>query len=364
MASRPHNFNAGPAILPLEVMEEVRDQLLETNGTGLSVMEWSHRSPDYEAVRRDTEKRFLNLLGLEVDGTHEILFLQGGASLQFVMVPMNFAGPASKGDYVLTGSWSKKALAEAEVFDAGHLAWTGADQNFGRLPKAGEWKASDSSAYVHVTSNNTIFGTQFRELPDAGDVPLVVDASSDVLSGPIDMKRVGLLYAGAQKNLGPAGVTAVVIRKDMLEREPAGKLPKMLDYRAHLKASGLYNTPPTFAVWLMGKTLAWIEKNGGLEGVQRLNQEKAKVLYDAIDGSDFWRGTAAEDSRSWMNVTFRSTKEDLEPQFLAEAKEAGFIGLKGHRSVGGCRASIYNACPKSSIEALAGFMADFASKHG
>ncbi|MAB89037.1 MAG: 3-phosphoserine/phosphohydroxythreonine transaminase [Planctomycetes bacterium] len=361
MSPRPHNFNAGPAILPLGVMEEVRESLLDTNETGLSVMEWSHRSPDYDAVRGDVEERLFRLLGLEADHGFRLLLLQGGASLQFAMVPMNLAR-GRQGAYVLTGAWAKKALAEAKRLGLGEEAWSGAETNFNRLPSEGDWAEPDACAYVHLTSNNTIFGTQYKQLPRT-EAPLVIDMSSDILSGPIDMDRVGLIYAGAQKNLGPAGVTVVLVREDLLGRTPEG-LPAYLDYRAHLKADGIYNTPNTFGVYLMGRVLAWIERHGGLDGMARRNGDKARVLYDEIGRTGFYRTTADVDSQSLMNVTFRLPSEDLEKQFVQEAKSSGFVGLKGHRSVGGCRASIYNACPPESVQALVSFMQEFEETNG
>lgn len=361
MSPRPHNFNAGPAILPLEVMEEVRGSLLDTNGTGLSVMEWSHRSPEYDAVRGDVQERLFRLLGLEGDHGFRLLLLQGGASLQFAMVPMNLAR-GRKGAYVLTGSWAKKALAEADRIGLGEEVWSGAETNFNRLPAEGEWNEPDGCAYVHLTSNNTIFGTQYKQLPRT-EAPLVIDMSSDILSGPVDMDRAGLIYAGAQKNLGPAGVTVVLVREDLLGEAPE-KLPAFLDYRAHLKADAIYNTPNTFGVYLMGRVLAWVEGHGGLEGMARRNADKARVLYDEIGRTGFYRTTADADSQSLMNVTFRLPSEDLEKQFVQEAKSGGFVGLKGHRSVGGCRASIYNACPPESVQALVSFMQEFEKTNG
>lgn len=364
MASRPHNFNAGPAILPLSVMEEVRDQLLDTADSGLSILEWSHRSPDYETVRQEAADRFFRLIGEPRDGRFELFFLQGGASTQFSSVPMNLATPDKPGGYLVTGVWAKKAAAEAARFGLGKVLWDGKEENYGRLPRADEFSAGSDLSYLHVTTNNTIFGTEFLSFPKS-EAPLVLDMSSDILSRPHDLSNVGLIYAGAQKNLGPAGVTLVLVRKDLLEAEPSLTVPAMLDYRVHQKGEGIYNTPPTFGVWLMGKTFAWIESEGGLAGMQARNEAKGKVLYDAIDGSEgFYRGTAAMNARSLMNITFRLPSEELEKTFLTEAKAAGFVGLKGHRSVGGCRASTYNALPQSSVEALVEFMGAFAARNG
>ena len=362
MATRPHNFNAGPAILPLEVMEEVRGALLDTNGSGLSVMEWSHRSPDYDAVRADVRSRFFRLLGLPEDGGgFELLLLQGGASMQFAMIPMNLRA-GSAGAYVNTGAWSKKALAEARRVGDAVEVWTGAETNFNCLPSADAWNEPADASYVHLTSNNTIFGTQFGELPRTTS-PLIVDMSSDILSRPIDMDRVSMIYAGAQKNLGPAGVTVVLLRTEMLGDAPAG-LPAIMDYRVHLKADALYNTPNTFGVYLMGRVLGWIERIGGLGAMAERNAAKGKLLYDEIARTGYYRATAEAGARSLMNVTFRLPDEGLEKRFIDESKEAGFVGLKGHRSVGGCRASIYNACPTESVQALVSFMQDFEKRNG
>lgn len=361
MADRPHNFNAGPAILPLSVMEEVQAGLLNSEGSGLSVLEWSHRGADYEAVRQDAEARLRRLLGLG-DG-HRVLFLQGGASLQFAMVPMNLAVGGRPGAYVNTGTWSKKALQEAERLGSGKTLWDGADDDYTRIPEPAEWgDGAAGTSFVHITSNNTIKGTEWASLPDTGDVPLVVDMSSNILSRAMEIDRIGLLYAGAQKNLGPAGVTVVAFREDLLDDRTV--VPAYLDYKTHVKAKGIYNTPSTFGVYLLGKVLAWVEASGGVAGIERENVAKADLVYGEIDRTDFWRGTAKESSRSRMNVTFRLPSEDLEKTFIEESKAAGFTGLKGHRSVGGCRASIYNAMPKSSVEALVGFMQDFEKRHG
>jgi phosphoserine aminotransferase len=362
MSKRPHNFNAGPAILPLSVLENARDNLLETAGTGLSILEWSHRSPDYGEIHAGTEATMRELLGSAFDG-YRILFLQGGASLQFAQVPLNLATTAAPGEYVLTGAWSKKALAEAERAGCGRCIWTGQEENFGRLPEERELKVGGDASYVHITSNNTIFGTQWPGFPDTGDVPLVADMSSDILSRPIDSRGFGLIYAGAQKNLGPAGVAVVIMREDLFDRIPEG-IPNILNYQVHAKANGLYHTPPTFAVHLMGLVLKWIKAGGGLSAIAQQNEAKASLLYDEIDRSGFYRGTATREHRSLMNVTFRLREEPLESKFLEESKAAGFVGLKGHRSVGGLRASIYNAMPQESIQALVDFMQEFDRTNG
>lgn len=360
---RPHNFNAGPAVLPEKVLERVRSELLDARGTGHCVMEWSHRSPEYDEVRHDAEKRLRRLLGLPEGGPYRVLFLQGGASLQFAMLPMNVATAARPGGYVVTGVWAKKGLEEAERLGAGRCLWTGLGSGFTRLPEDSEWKASPDLSYVHITTNNTIYGTQWRSLPETGHVPLAVDMSSDILSEPRDHTKCALFYAGAQKNLGPAGLTVVVVRDDFLKSaEP--KIPSILDYRVHVTADGIYNTHPTFAVYLMGLVLEWMEEAGGVIAMGQRNEEKASRLYAEIDRSGFYRGTAARTSRSRMNITFRLANESLEKRFLEEAERESLIGLKGHRSVGGIRASLYNALELSSVERLVDFMREFERRNG
>lgn len=364
MKSRPHNFNAGPAILPLEVLEEVRGELLDTHGTGLSILEWSHRSKPYDAIRQSLESRLWRLLGLPEGHPYRLLPLQGGASQQFAMVPMNLAAADRPGGYLVTGSWAKKALEEAKRLDCGRLLWSGAGDSYSRIPADGEWAHDAGLAYVHLTTNNTIFGTEWHRLPWTEGVPLVLDASSNILSRPLPLEGVGLVYAGAQKNLGPAGLTPVIVREDLLETAPPSWLPAILDYRVHLKADAIYNTPPTFAVYLMDKVLGWIESLGGLEAMERRNVEKAEALYGEIDRSGFYRGTCERESRSRMNVCFRLPDEAMEKRFLEKALAEGFVGLKGHRSVGGCRASLYNALPLESVLALTAFMQEFERTHG
>ncbi|HUO85972.1 MAG TPA: 3-phosphoserine/phosphohydroxythreonine transaminase [Thermoanaerobaculia bacterium] len=363
---RVHNFNAGPAALPLAVLEQAQRDLVDHRGAGLSVLEMSHRGGAYEEIHRRAVECVGRLLGV-AEGT-SVLLLQGGASLQFAMVPLNLLGHGASADYVVTGAWSQKAVAEAQRV-AGtrkaslRLVASGEADGFRRVPRPDELDLDPDAAYVHVTSNNTIYGTQWRELPDTGGAPLVVDASSDVLSRPLPMDRVGLLYAGAQKNLGPAGVTLVAVRDDLLDRAPES-LPAILRYRTHQEQSSLYNTPPTFAIHLLGLVVGWIEAQGGVEAIEAANERKAALLYDTLDGSDFFRGHAEPASRSRMNVTFRLPDEELEKRFLAEAAEAGMIGLKGHRSVGGLRASLYNAVPLESVEALVELLRDFARRNG
>jgi phosphoserine aminotransferase len=361
MTERIYNFSAGPAVLPLPVLEEAQRDLLALPGVGMSVLEISHRSKVFEEIIQGAEAD-IRKLGQIPDDYH-VLFLQGGASLQFSMVPMNLLPAGGKADYIITGAWSKKAMKEAQKVGQVNVAATTEAENFTRIPRQDEIKLDPQAAYVHITTNNTIFGTQWKSEPEVGDVPLVADASSDIFSRPIDVRKYGLIYAGAQKNLGPAGVTLVIIREDLLARSPAN-LPTMLDYNTHAKNKSLYNTPPVFAIYIVRLVSRWLLEQGGLEEMARRNQEKAKILYDAIDASDFYRGHAQPDCRSLMNVTFRLPTEELEKQFVAEAEKAGLSGLKGHRSVGGIRASIYNAFPRSGVEALVAFMKEFERTHG
>jgi phosphoserine aminotransferase len=360
---RVHNFGAGPAVLPLPVLERVRAELLDYAGTGMSVMEMSHRSAAFEGIVQKAEADLRALLGPSPD--HAILFLQGGASLQFAMVPANLRAASASADYVVSGHWSKAALKEAQKSGRARAAGSTEASAFDRVPAQGELDLDPAAAYLHFTSNNTIYGTQWPAEPRPPEgVPLVCDASSDALSRPIDVARYGLVYAGAQKNLGPAGVTLVVVRRDLLERTPGG-LPAMLDYRLLAESRSLYNTPPTFAIYVVGLVLEWLRATGGLEEAARRNEAKAGLVYGAIDGSGgFYRGHAQRESRSRMNVTFRLPAEDLEKAFLEEAQAEGLDGLKGHRSVGGLRASIYNACPVESVRALVGFMGEFRKRRG
>ena len=357
-----YNFNPGPAILPRPVLERARAELLDYAGTGLSILETSHRAPEYEAINAEAEARVKRLLGLGEDW--RVLFLQGGASLQFAMVPLNFLPPDRVADYILTGVWSEKALAEAAVIGRTHVAGSTAEERFRRIPRADELAFSAEPAYVHLTSNNTIYGTQWHGWPDVGGRPLVADMSSDILSRPLEAERFALIYAGAQKNLGPAGVTVVIARGDWLERG-AKTIPAALRYETYAKNNSLYNTPPVFAVYLLNLTLGWIEEEGGLAAMGERNRRKAAIVYGAIAASGgFYRGHAAPDSRSQMNVTFRLPSPADETAFLAEAERAGFVGLAGHRSVGGIRASLYNAMSLEGCAALAAFMAEFARRRG
>jgi phosphoserine aminotransferase len=359
--SRIFNFSAGPAVLPVEVLEEAQRDLVELPGVGMSVMEISHRSKAFDDIINRAEAD-LRTLG-NVPANYKVLFLQGGASLQFSMVPMNLLPSGSSADYIVTGSWSKKALKEARKVGGTRVAASTEEGGFKRVPTQAELQLSSDAAYVHMTSNNTIAGTQFHYVPDTGGVPLISDASSDVFSRPIDVSKFGVIYAGAQKNLGPSGVTLVIIHEDLLERS-ADSLPSMLNYRVHAENASLYNTPPCFGIYILGLVLRWIIKQGGLEAMAAVNERKAGKLYAELDRSDFWRPHAEADSRSLMNVTFRLPSEDLEKLFVKEATAEGLDGLKGHRSVGGLRASIYNAFPEAGIDALVQFMREFERRHG
>ncbi len=358
---RIYNFNPGPAALPLAVLETIQATFLDFEGTGMSIAEVSHRSRQFEAVLDDAIARTRRLLGL--DDRYHVLFIQGGASMQFAMIPMNLLGEGDSADYVNTGTWSTKAIKEAAI--VGKTVKTVAsseDRDFRYIPK--DISFSKGAAYAHITSNNTIKGTQWAAMPDTGGVPLVADMSSDIMSRPIDPAPFGLIYAGAQKNIGPAGVCMVIIRQDLLDRVPK-TLPSMLKYTTYSEKKSLYNTPPCFAIYAVQLVLKWLEETmGGLEKMAEVNEKKAALLYDLMDGSEFYRGTADPDSRSRMNVTFRLPSEDLEKRFVAKASEAGLGGLKGHRSVGGCRASIYNATSLEAVAALADFMRTFEKENG
>lgn len=357
---RIHNFSAGPATLPLDVLKRVQSELVDYRGMGQSIIEASHRSPEYTEINEQAGTRLKSLLGAGDDWN--VLFLQGGASTQFLMVAQNFLNEERTADYINTGAWSKKAIKEARLFGNVHIPFTGEEGSFTHIPTNDELSLSGDSTYVHFTSNNTIFGTQFQSEPETNGVPLVCDASSDFLSRPIDLDKYGLIYAGAQKNVGPAGVTIVLVRDSFMEKVLDRPAPTILQYKTHLEK--LFNTPPVFAVYMVNYVLEWIEEKGGLDYFAEFNQKKADLLYGEIDRDNFYRGTADEASRSLMNVTFRLTSEELEKQFLKEAAAQDLVALKGHRSVGGIRASIYNACGMESVETLVKFMADFRAKNG
>jgi phosphoserine aminotransferase len=361
---RIHNFSAGPAVMPLAVLEEIQRHLIALPGVGMSVLEISHRSKAFEEILAQAEADIRTLARIQAN--YKVLFLQGGASLQFSMVPMNLLGAGQTADYIDSGSWADKAIKEARKVGSVNVAATTKAENYARVPEQAELELTPGASYVHMTSNNTIEGTECKTLPDVGDRPLVSDTSSDMFSRPIDINRHALIYSGAQKNMGPAGVLVVIIREDLLQRsiEKKATLPTMLNYAVHAENSSLYNTPPAFAVYALGLVMKWLIRQGGLEAIAVANERKAAKLYAEIDRTGFYRGTAHHDSRSLMNVTFRLATEDLEKAFIKESTAAGLDGLKGHRAVGGMRASIYNAFPEDGVDALVSFMRDFEAKHG
>lgn len=356
---RAHNFCAGPATLPLPVLEKVREEFSNYRGKGASILEMSHRSKEYTEINNQAVSRLKKLL--KAGDEWNVLFLQGGASSQFMMVPQNFLSPDRTADYIDTGTWSDNAITEAKIFGDVHVPFSSKSENYTRVPSNNELQLSENASYVHFTSNNTIYGTQFSNEPNA-DAPLVCDASSDFLSRPLNLDKYGLIYAGAQKNLGPAGVTVVLIKKSFAESQADNNIPTILNYKTHMKK--IFNTPPVFAVYMVNYVLEWLEESGGIEQFQKINNKKAEALYSELDRDDFYRGTVQENSRSKMNVTFRLKEEDLEAKFLREAEQNGLLALKGHRSVGGIRASIYNACSLDSVYALIDFMKDFRNSNG
>ena len=359
--NRIFNFSAGPAVLPVPVLEEAQKNLVELPGVGMSVLEISHRSKTFEDILAKTEAD-VRALG-KVPANYKVLFLQGGASMQFSMVPLNLLTAGATADYIVTGAWSQKAVKEAQRVGTVNIAATTESDNFSRLPSPAEIKLTPGAAYVHMTTNNTLFGTEWPAEPAVGDAPLVADTSSDMFSRPIDVSKYGLIYAGAQKNLGPSGVTLVIIREDLLARSQKS-LHTMLNYAVHAENGSMYNTPPCFGIYLMGLVMKWGLAQGGLDAINAVNTRKAAKLYAEIDRSGFYRGTADKASRSRMNITFRLPSEDLEKTFMKESTAAGLDGLKGHRSVGGTRASIYNAFPEAGIDALVAFMQEFEKKNG
>ena len=359
--TRIHNFSAGPAVLPLPVLEQAQRDLISLPGVGMSVMEISHRSKTFEDLLNTAIADIRALAN--VPDNYRILMLQGGATLQFSMVPMNVLTPGGSADYIDTGSWADKAIKEAKKVGSVNIVASTKADGYTRIPRQDELKLTPGAAYVHITTNNTIEGTEWKAPPDVGEAPLVADTSSDIFSGSIDVSRFGLIYAGAQKNLGPSGVTLVIIREDLLTRS-TDAVPIMLNYKVHADNNSLYNTPNTFGIYILGLTMKWLRSTGGLEGIARINQRKASRLYAEIDRTGFYRGTAQRESRSLMNITFRLPDEQLEKTFEKEATAAGLDGLKGHRAVGGMRASIYNAFPEEGIDALVAFMREFERKHG
>ena len=360
MSERVFNFSAGPAALPLEVLETARSELLDYRGTGMSVMEMSHRSKAFIGIAEQAEADFRELLGVPDD--YHVLFLQGGATTQFAMVPLNLLGEKSRADYVNTGSWSSKAIKEAGRFCEVNVAASAEAGGFAEVPDPAGWSRSADAAYLHICSNETIGGVQFQEFPES-DVPLVADMSSDILSRPVDVSKFAVIYAGAQKNIGPAGLTVVVVRKDLVGRARPGT-PSMLDYAVHAAADSMSNTPPTYAWYLAGLVFKWLKAQGGLSAVEAVNRRKAAKLYDAVDGSNFYASPVAPRHRSQMNVPFTLANAELDAEFLKGAESRGLTNLKGHRSVGGMRASLYNAVPEAAVDALVEYMQAFQHEHG
>ncbi|BAL82706.1 putative phosphoserine aminotransferase [Selenomonas ruminantium subsp. lactilytica TAM6421] len=360
-ANRVYNFNPGPATLPLSVLKEAQAEFLNFGESGMSILEISHRAKPYAAVHAQAKADIKELMGLGDD--YEVLFCQGGASQQFAMIPLNFASKEHPGNYVLSGSFASKAYKEAELLGVGEIAASSKDRDFKHIPIQEELKINPEAAYLHLCYNNTIYGTEYHYIPETNGVPLFADMSSDMLSRPLDFKKFDFIYAGVQKNLGPAGVVLVVAKKELLATSPK-TLPTMFRYSTFLEKDSLYNTPPAFCIYMVGKVAAWIKAQGGLEEMAKRNEKKAAVVYNAIDSSDgFYRGHADKDSRSFMNVTFRLPSEELEAKFVKEALEQGLSGVKGHRSVGGMRASIYNAMPYEGAEKLAQFMDKFRKEN-
>ncbi|NLZ39628.1 MAG: 3-phosphoserine/phosphohydroxythreonine transaminase [Firmicutes bacterium] len=361
MQERVFNFNPGPSTLPLEVLQQAQSELLNYKGIGISILEMSHRAPEFEEIVAEAEKLFKELAGVGDD--YRVLFLQGGASQQFALVPLNFLAADKTADYVITGSFAEKALKEAQKIGKVNVVATTAAEKHKRIPKQEELNLNKDAAYVHITTNNTIYGTQWHYIPETNGVPLIADMSSDILSRPLDYSKFDLVYAGAQKNLGPSGVVVVMIHKRMLERVKEG-LPNIFSYEILAKNNSLYNTPPTFGIYMLKLVLEWLKKFGGLPAIAKHNEAKATLLYDVIDEDDFYRGHAEPAHRSYMNVTFRLPNDELEKTFLQEAEKEGIFGIKGHRSVGGIRASVYNAMSLAGCEKLAAFMRDFKKRNG
>lgn len=362
LANRAYNFNAGPAALPLEVLQQAQEEIVDYGGIGMSIMEISHRSKQYEQINDETQQLVKELL--ELPSGYKVLFLQGGASTQFAMVPMNLLAPGRKGAYVLSGSWADKAYKEAKLFGDTYAAAASKEEGPLNLPSLDEIQLPEDAAYLHITSNETIAGTQYTTFPQTGSVPLIGDMSSDILSHRFDASLFSLIYAGAQKNLGPSGVTLVIVREDLVKESPK-TIPTMLRYDTYVKNNSLYNTPPVYSVYMMNLVLKWIQRNGGIDAMEKMNREKTALIYDAIDNSGgFYEGMAVKQDRSIMNITFKLQSDELEKKFIEESAANGFVGLKGHRSVGHLRASTYNAVPYESCKALADFMADFQRRNG
>jgi phosphoserine aminotransferase len=355
MVDRVYNFSAGPATLPIDVLEQASKDIVNFKETGIGLIEMSHRSQEFMAVAENTESLLRELMEIPVN--YKVLFLQGGASSQFFMIPMNLLGNGKKATYLNTGTWSKKAIKEAKLFGDIDIAYSSEELTFNKVPVQDEYSVSNDTEYLYFVSNNTIYGTQFPAFPETDKI-LISDMSSDILSRKIDVSKFGLIFAGAQKNMGPAGVTVVIIREDLLERTPEN-IPTMLKYKTHADKDSMFNTPPCFAIYGVGEVLKWLKKQGGIEAMEKRNTDKAALLYNCIDSTDFYRGHAEVNSRSIMNISFNLPSADLEAQFIAEAAKIGLMGLKGHRSIGGCRASIYNAFPTEGVEKLVAFMKEF-----
>ena len=359
--SRVYNFSAGPSMLPLEVLETAAKEMCEFGATGQSVMEMSHRSKEYDAIIKETEANLREIMNIPEN--YEVLFLQGGASSQFAMIPLNLLSKSGKADFVVTGQWANKAYKEAARYGEAKVVASSADKTYSYIPKLDKATFTPDADYFHICMNNTIYGTRFTELPDTGNVPLVADISSCILSEPIDVSKFGVLYAGAQKNLAPAGLTIVIIRKDLIGNAK-DITPTMFNYATHAENASMFNTPPCYTIYVAGLVLKWIKKLGGLEKIKEINEKKAKILYDFLDNSKMFKGTVEKADRSLMNVPFVTGNDELDAKFVAEAKKAGFVNLKGHRSVGGMRASIYNAMPVEGVEKLVDFMANFEKENG
>lgn len=358
--SRVYNFSAGPSMLPEEVLKTAADEMLEYGKTGQSVMEMSHRSKEYDEIIKTAEKDLRELMN--IPDNYKVLFLQGGASTQFAMVPLNLMNKNHKADYIITGQWANKAYKEAARYGEARIVASSKDKTFSYIPKVKAEEFDKDADYVHICFNNTIYGTKYNYIPDTGDVPLIADISSCILSEPIDVRKFGVLYAGAQKNVAPAGVTIVIIRKDLIGNA-MDITPTMLNYATHAESASLFNTPPCYNIYIAGLVFKWLKKLGGLEIMKKRNEEKAKILYDFLDSSKLFKGTVVKEDRSLMNVPFVTGSDELDAKFIAAAKENGFVNIKGHRSVGGMRASIYNAMPKEGVEKLVAFMKKFEEEN-
>lgn len=358
--ARIHNFNAGPAALPLSVLEKAQAEIIDTGNSGMSVMEMSHRSKEFAAIVETAESNVRKLMGISNDYT--VLFLQGGASLQFAMIPMNLRRPGKSADYIDTGSWASKAIKEGKIGGSANVVWSGKSENYTRVPRQEELDLDSAAEYVHICSNETIGGIRFPVFPKT-EAPLIADMSSEIMSRVIDVDQFGMIYAGAQKNIGPSGLALIIIRKDLMDRATED-VPIFLRYKTHAEEGSLYNTPNTWGVYLLKLVTEWMDSLGGVAALEKINESKAAKLYETIDSSDFWRSPVDKANRSIMNVVWRLPSEELEDKFVSEAKKAGMIGLKGHRSVGGIRASIYNAVPTEAVDSLVAFMKEFEARNG